>query len=69
MSELTRRSVLAGATAAGASALTSALPTTAQAAAPLSVQQAPGYYRYKVGTHEITAVTDGATASSFPTVL
>jgi glyoxylase-like metal-dependent hydrolase (beta-lactamase superfamily II) len=32
----------------------------AQAAAPLAGKQAPGWYRYKVGSIEITAVTDGA---------
>ena len=32
----------------------------ARAAAPLAGKQAPGWYRYKVGSFEVTAVTDGA---------
>ena len=36
---------------------------TAQAAAPLSDKQNPGWYRYKVGSFEVTVVTDGATTS------
>src|SRR5262249_16289127 len=36
----------------------------AHAAAPASGKQAPGFYRYKIGSHEITVVTDGA--RSFP---
>ena len=67
MTALTRRTVLSGTiAAAGASALSSALPPTARAAAPLSGQQAPGYYRYKVGTIEITVVTDGVNRFKFP---
>lgn len=61
MTELTRRSVLAGAVAATATAL-SPLDgrSPARAAAPLAGKQAPGWYRYKVGSFEVTAVTDGA---------
>ena len=33
----------------------------AHASAPAANQQAPGFYRYKVGDYEITVVTDGAT--------
>src|SRR5262245_20569449 len=58
--QLTRRSVLAGAAAALAP-LAANVP--AHAAAPQSSKQAPGWYRYKVGTIEITAVTDGARAN------
>jgi glyoxylase-like metal-dependent hydrolase (beta-lactamase superfamily II) len=62
MTQLTRRTVLAGAAAATAfTPLAAALP--AQAAAPLSDRQAPGWYRYKVGSIEVTAVTDGAFAN------
>jgi glyoxylase-like metal-dependent hydrolase (beta-lactamase superfamily II) len=62
MTQLTRRAVLAGAAAATAfTPLAAALP--AQAAAPLSDKQAPGWYRYKVGSIEVTAVTDGAFAN------
>jgi glyoxylase-like metal-dependent hydrolase (beta-lactamase superfamily II) len=57
MMNLTRRAALFGATA---TAVIPALPTTsAQAAAPISGKQAPGFYRYKVGDIEVTVVTDG----------
>ena len=59
MTELTRRSLLAGTAAAAALPLAGIVPT--DAAAPLSGKQAPGFYRYKVGTMEVTAVTDGLT--------
>ncbi len=62
MSELTRRSVLVGTAAATATAtgLSSAgRLSPANAAAPMSGKQAPGWYRYKVGSFEVTAVTDG----------
>lgn len=36
-----------------------ALPAGAHAAAPLSTAQAPGFYRYKVGDLELTAIHDG----------
>jgi glyoxylase-like metal-dependent hydrolase (beta-lactamase superfamily II) len=62
MSDLTRRTVLAGATVAGAAAMSPiGTATPANAAAPPSGQQAPGYYRYKIADYEITVVTDGAT--------
>jgi glyoxylase-like metal-dependent hydrolase (beta-lactamase superfamily II) len=65
MNELTRRTVLAGAAAATAlSPLASTSP--ARAAAPLAGKQAPGYYRYKVGTIEVTVVTDGVNRFKFP---
>jgi len=57
MIELTRRSALAGAAMATAAVLSS---QPARAAAPASSAQAPGFYRYKVGSIEITVVTDGA---------
>ena len=57
MMNLTRRAALFGATA---TAVIPALSTTsAQAAAPISGKQAPGFYRYKVGDIEVTVVTDG----------
>src|ERR1700716_2427098 len=46
MIQLTRRSLLTGAAAA-------------TAIAPPAAAQAPGWYRYKVGSFEITVVTDG----------
>src|SRR5262245_45561701 len=62
MAQLTRRAVLAGAAAATAlSPLAAGSP--AQAAAPLAGKQAAGWYRYKVGSIEITVVTDGAFAN------
>ncbi len=68
MSELTRRGVLAG--AAGATIATALAPLaadrTAFAAAPPAGKQAPGFYRYKVGEFEITAVTDGAATFPLP---
>jgi glyoxylase-like metal-dependent hydrolase (beta-lactamase superfamily II) len=61
MTELTRRSVLAStaaatlATAIGPIALT----LSARAAAPAAGKQVPGFYRYKIGDYEITALNDG----------
>ena len=59
MSQLSRRALLAG--VAGAAALA---PITARspvlAAAPAAGKQAPGFYRYKIGTYEVTVITDGA---------
>ena len=59
MTDLTRRSVFTGAAAAGAAVLGPIAPTPTQAATAPAGKQAPGVYRYKVGTHEITVVTDG----------
>ena len=57
MTQLTRRSLLAG-TAAALATIPAASP--AQATAPAAGKQAPGFYRYTVGSFEITVVTDGA---------
>jgi glyoxylase-like metal-dependent hydrolase (beta-lactamase superfamily II) len=62
MTQLTRRAVLAGAAAATALSPLAVAPP-ARAAAPLADKQAPGWYRYKVGSIEVTAVTDGAFAN------
>lgn len=66
MTELTRRTVLTGAVAA--SAATALMPLTSQepahAAASAAGAQAPGFYRYKVGSFECTSINDGA--RSFP---
>jgi len=66
MTKLTRRHVLT--TAAAATASTAIAPALgippAGAAAPAAGKQAPGYYRYKVGSFEVTVVTDGS--RSFP---
>jgi len=66
MTILNRRTMLTGAAAAGAASLTPALSSTAQAAAPLSGQQAAGWYRYKVGDIEVTVATDGVNRFRFP---
>jgi glyoxylase-like metal-dependent hydrolase (beta-lactamase superfamily II) len=56
--QLNRRIMLSGALAA--SAATALAPIApARAAAPLAGKQNPGWYRYKVGSYEITVVTDG----------
>ena len=61
MTELTRRQMLVSATAASAATALSAVGhRPAYAAAPLSGKQAPGYYRYKIGSYEVTVVLDGA---------
>ena len=62
MTEFTRRSVLTGAVAASVTALASGVPSPGRAAAPLANAQAPGFYRYKVGSFEITVINDGAKA-------
>jgi len=60
MTNLTRRSVLTGAVAAGATTLAPFVTSPVRAAAPLADKQAAGFYRYKVGDIEVTVVTDGA---------
>lgn len=57
MTTLTRRTLLAG--AAFAAAAPALRLTPAFAAAPPATAQAPGIYRYKVGSYELTAVNDG----------
>src|SRR3981081_4202892 len=65
MTDLSRRNLLAGAAAMIAgTALTSFGPPTAHAAVPPAGAQAPGFYRYKVGSYECTSINDGA--RSFP---
>jgi len=65
MTTLNRRSLLAGATTIGA--LTAWGPiASVRAAAPPVGKQAPGFYRYKVGTTEITVVTDGLNQFPLP---
>lgn len=67
MSELNRRDLLAGAAAFGAAAALSPLAvSTARAAAPASGAQAPGFYRYKVGSFECTSINDGARTFPMP---
>ena len=64
MIDVTRRSILTGIAAGSAAALSPIAPSSTEAAAPPAGKQAPGVYRYNVGTHEVTVVTDGA--RSFP---
>jgi glyoxylase-like metal-dependent hydrolase (beta-lactamase superfamily II) len=53
-----RRTVVTGAAAMSVASLTG-LPSVSQAAAPLATTQAPGFYRYKIGDLQITAINDG----------
>ncbi|MEA2905104.1 MAG: hypothetical protein QOI12_2491 [Alphaproteobacteria bacterium] len=64
MTELNRRSVLTGAAAAAAGATALSAPSPVPAAAPPAGKQAPSFYRYKVGSHEVTVLHDGS--RSFP---
>ena len=57
MNELSRRTMLTGAAMAGAATLVQS-PST-EAASPPVGKQAPGYYRYQVGTHEVTVLIGG----------
>jgi glyoxylase-like metal-dependent hydrolase (beta-lactamase superfamily II) len=66
MITIDRRSVLTGALAAGATLAAPMAPRTASAAAPAAGTQNAGWYRYKVGTHEVTVVTDGTARFKFP---
>src|SRR3954469_1131439 len=65
MTDLDRRQLFGAAAAATAAAALSSFPaSTAGAAGPPSGTQAPGFYRYKVGSFECTSINDGA--RSFP---
>ncbi|HLX18268.1 MAG TPA: MBL fold metallo-hydrolase [Bradyrhizobium sp.] len=65
MNVLSRRNLLAGAAAVGAASTFSPLGAlSARAAVPPAANQAPGFYRYKVGAIECTSINDGA--RSFP---
>src|SRR5215510_11615935 len=65
MTNLDRRSVLAGAVAATGAALLDPI-APARAAMPAAATQNAGWYRYKVGSHEVTVVTDGVNRLKFP---
>ena len=65
MTRLTRRAVLAGATAATALSPL-AIASMARAATPLAAKQAPSIYRYKVGQFECTSISDGARTFPMP---
>lgn len=64
MTDLDRRQLLGGVAATAAAALSSFPVSIANAAAPPAGAQAPGFYRYKVGSFECTSINDGA--RSFP---
>jgi glyoxylase-like metal-dependent hydrolase (beta-lactamase superfamily II) len=64
MIELSRRALLTGAAAASLGPL--AVKAPARAAAPAAGTQAPGYYRYKVGSFECVSVNDGARTFPMP---
>jgi glyoxylase-like metal-dependent hydrolase (beta-lactamase superfamily II) len=67
MTELSRRSLLVGTAAAGAAlAGPKATVTPANAAAPVAGKQNAGWYRYNVGTTEITVATDGKNVFKLP---
>ena len=58
--EFNRRHLITGAAATAAAGLISgALPTPAAARAPMQNTQAPAFYRFKLGSLECTAVSDG----------
>ncbi|WP_072385497.1 MBL fold metallo-hydrolase [Hyphomicrobium sp. CS1BSMeth3] len=59
MAQFSRRQMIAGSLSAAALAPVCHL-TPARAAAPQIGKQAPGFYRYRHGDFEVTAVTDGA---------
>ncbi|UQR67672.1 MBL fold metallo-hydrolase [Bradyrhizobium sp. C-145] len=66
MTDLNRRHLLAGAAALSAAAVTGLGPTTANASVPPAGTQAPGFYRYKVGSYECTSINDGARTFPMP---
>src|SRR6476620_846938 len=67
MIEITRRTLLASTVAATAvAAAPLATGRSGHAAAPPAGTQAPGWYRYKVGSFEITVVTDGVNRFKLP---
>ncbi|QOZ09428.1 MBL fold metallo-hydrolase [Bradyrhizobium sp. CCBAU 51765] len=66
MTDLNRRHLLAGAAAMGAAAVTGLGPIAANASAPPAGTQAPGFYRYKVGSFECTSINDGARTFPMP---
>jgi glyoxylase-like metal-dependent hydrolase (beta-lactamase superfamily II) len=63
---MNRRHVIAGAAAIGAAALSRTGISTAFASIPQSGTQAPGFYRYKVGSYECTSINDGARTFPMP---
>jgi glyoxylase-like metal-dependent hydrolase (beta-lactamase superfamily II) len=67
MIDLTRRRLLTGTVASAAAAgLSLAAGREARAAAPPAGAQAPSWYRYKVGSIEVTVVADGVNRFKMP---
>jgi glyoxylase-like metal-dependent hydrolase (beta-lactamase superfamily II) len=65
--DLNRRDLLGGAAALGVAAVLPSLKMpAAHAAVAASGAQAPGYYRYKVGSFECTSINDGARTFPMP---
>ena len=64
MTELNRRTLLAG--TAAAVAASSIAGSTVRAAAPPAGKQINGWYRMKVGTAEVTVISEGARTSPLP---
>jgi glyoxylase-like metal-dependent hydrolase (beta-lactamase superfamily II) len=69
--EIDRRTLLSTASAAGAAALLGPLAGSLPAAAqtPPTGKQAPSFYRYKIGSFEVTSVSDGVTTFPLPDAL
>ena len=66
MRGISRRHIVAGAAVATAGTVFAPRAVSpAMAAAPAAGKQAPGYYRYKVGSIEVTVVTDGVNRFKF----
>jgi glyoxylase-like metal-dependent hydrolase (beta-lactamase superfamily II) len=66
MADLSRRSVLLGSAATAAALSTINASAIAQMATSATARQGPGFYRYKVGSFEVTVVTDGANRFKLP---
>src|SRR5262244_3460338 len=67
MIDMNRRQLLAGTAAVGAAAALSPFATpSAQAGLAPTGKQAPGFYRYKVGSFECTSINDGARTFPMP---
>jgi hypothetical protein len=64
MTDISRRSALAGAAAAALMPFVKTTP--ASAAAPLAEKQNASFYRYNVGTHQVTVVCDGVATINLP---
>jgi hypothetical protein len=66
MIELSRRHLLASAAAVGGVSVLPPGGSTARAAVPPATTQAPGFYRYKVGSIECASINDGVRTFPMP---